>query len=394
MRRVLILTFACCAMLLMSAPAPLAAQETPIFTRMVRTVPSDWVGARGLFSYVDYAALAATFSGGVRPQSSADLTNSDNAALSRWIPVLTSISAGDSDLTSVLRLDAEMREAVGFDFFALDQVLSFGSPPTDGVVYSGRFDEAAIAAAFAKRSYTESALNEVRLWCGDPTCDRDAGLKVNPRDRQPANPFGGALGRREPIALTDGLLFNSADIDVLKQMISAYTEPKPESALPEMLTMTNALLKEGTLLQTWWFARDTVSANDPNGLPAYTLGGFAHIARPDGTQAVYVALVYAGEGAAEAVELLPTRIREYQSLVVRQNYLPMIEERGGTVGEAQLVEDSDTGQSTVLLPISISQEEAPITPEFGITPAPRSQLVFRLFTDSVMRRDLGFLATK
>ena len=100
-------------------------------------------------------------------------------------------------------------EVVGFDFTDIDRAITFGTPPSNGTVLVGSFDPSAIGAAYAARGYTSSAAGEHALLCPEAGCD--TGLALDLASIDPRIPFGGRLGRSEPLAVAPSDLLSSAD---------------------------------------------------------------------------------------------------------------------------------------------------------------------------------------
>jgi hypothetical protein len=303
-------------------------------------------------------------------------------------------ASGDGDLVSA-SLD-RMRESVGFDFFSIDQVMTFGNAPSNGRLYTGRFGTQAVEAAFLARDYTKFERGGVNVFCGDPACDPALALRVNVLDRRVGDPFGGSLGRREPIALAPNLIMNSPDMRVFDAMVAAYNSGSPSLAQnADVRALLTVLTAEGAIVQANFLNPYSIgpSQGDDAGIAPYSLAALVHVLREDGAQPVYIALTYAEESAAQAAgEVLATRIQAYQSMA-RRPFADLLAARGGTLAAIQIIQPEEGASYVLLLPIS-SAPPTGIPAErnnFGYR-SPDAMMIYSLFVDALYRRDLGFLA--
>lgn len=195
---------------------PAAAQdETNPLLDLLAFVPdtSETWDAAPLVSYADYRAIETAR--GINTPTAQDFA--ERTELSRlWIAATNGIASG-LPLNYLMAYLEGMEAITGFSWFDLDRALTFGQPPTMGKVLAGDFDAVRIGAAFAARDYSDDSTGELTLWCPPNGCD--TGLEMNLRTRDPANPFGGELGRSEPIATLPGFVLNSPDDTVLTAMI-------------------------------------------------------------------------------------------------------------------------------------------------------------------------------
>ena len=133
---------------------------------------------------------------------------------------LDGIASGPSDLfAGLMNGGPAWPEVVGFDFTDIDRAITFGTPPSNGTVLVGSFDPSAIGAAYAARGYTSSAAGEHALLCPEAGCD--TGLALDLKSIDPRIPFGGRLGRSEPLAVAPSDLLSSADAATIDEMLAA-----------------------------------------------------------------------------------------------------------------------------------------------------------------------------
>ncbi len=306
---------------------------------------------------------------------------------------LNGLGAGMSNLIQVFQLEG-MREAVGFDFFTVHRTLEFGQPPSMGDILQGDFDPAAIGAALMARDFVEETTDGTLLWCGPDGCD--SGLKQDLRGRNPADPFGGQLGRKQPLAFVPpDTLLSSASYDVVQAMLASQQSPDEDSilSLPEYRAAAEAITARGTLLQAVIIPPDALYEEPAGkgGVPRYELAVFAHI-RDEEDVLTLVGLVYANERlASQATDLLPIHFDAAVSQRVNRPFAEMVAERGGTVSKGQWYVEQDSGYAVALLEFRSPVEAAEPDPD-AQPPAPRaSGLIFRLLVQSLYNRDTAWL---
>lgn len=209
-------------------PLLLALSAVPD-TPEVRTSPI-------IANFADYRANYALR--GVEPASAyADM---DGDALGEAVNSLP--TTGVMALASYFGVLGEMPPLTGFDFFEIDYALEFGQPPALGAVIGGAFDQAAIVAAHEGRGYTVETSDAAGLvlLCGADGCD--SGAEIDFDNRNPANPFGGALGQSHPLAVSDSLILSSRDFGILTDIQSAQAGEIPSLADDEVVQAIANLL--------------------------------------------------------------------------------------------------------------------------------------------------------
>lgn len=235
--------------LLLILALPAAAQEPqhPL-AQMFAVIPQSGVSESGSFiSYVDNRAVFSQ-RGGSFSANSREFSQllGDDDARALWMANALRVASGMPDWTQYLmQIHPEATELIGMEWFDIDQTLSFGVPPTAGAVLRGQFDPERVRAAFEARDFAAETIDGVKVLCWIEGCDQ--GLMIDVRSRNPANPFGGNLGRREPVALLPNLLLNSPAIEVVNGMIQAATGAAP-SLLddPDYAAVTDLISELGT----------------------------------------------------------------------------------------------------------------------------------------------------
>ncbi|MBA3874575.1 MAG: hypothetical protein H0X30_36060, partial [Anaerolineae bacterium] len=317
-------------------------------------------------------------------------------------------------------LSDEMPNVVGFDFFNVEQELNYGMPPQQTLQLKGQFDLAKVRLALTSQGFTKQDQSGVEVWCGPDGCD--SGTKQNLKDRNPANPFGGDLGRKWPMILQENDLIGTPDLTIMQNHVAVKAGNTPSLAdAPEYRAAVEALTQNGVLMQAnFWDGEILASMSnldpiimtapaeqrkailsdilkDYETLPVYKLLAFGDIAN-DTKAAGEVALVYnAEEDAKKAAEIIPKRIATFKSLVSQRPLTQILEDRGVTAPDVQVVESK--GQYVVLVSLTstkTSDEDilAYTTAEEGgsVTINPPG-LVYRYLVSSALQRDLGWLGT-
>jgi hypothetical protein len=295
----------------------------------------------------------------------------------------------------------------GGHFFDIDRELHFGNPPDDGLVLAGTFDPTSIAAAHAARGFTSTNAGDWTLLCGASGCDE--GFAIDLDVREPAAPFGGQLGRQQPLLLSAGTLLSSASLDTVEAMRdtadrtrrSLADDPAVRSALGAI--PDDAMLRQVTLVPPQLllpaigsFLNDAVTAEEfslrlervaPGPIPQYRLVILADTATLD-EQVAYVALAYDTEAdARSAAAALPGRIDVLDSIDDLRPLRELFEDQGVTDIEAAVhVAPEGSGAAAVL------ELRAPL-PSSDLTrdPVARSSLPYRLVVEMVLSRDVFWL---
>jgi hypothetical protein len=282
--------------------------------------------------------------------------------------------------------------------------MSFGKPPRTGLILNGKFDPAAIGTALKAQGFVQSALDSLMLWCGPKGCA--SGLQQDLAAITPANPFGGQLGRKQPIAVQPDYVFSSADYSVVQGIAGAIHKKQPSLAeAKEYLAAVEAFTASGTLIQAYFVNVQLISkveipkrpgmdrvatamAKDFAPIPQYSLVALAHIVEGNEQRAV-VALVYdRAADAKTAAEILPKRITAYQSLVSGRPFVEIVRERGGSIDTPQIYSSTATGKSVLTITF-----RGPIEPETPVDGRFRvSGLLYVLLMQSIAYRDIGWLA--
>ncbi|CAN5630186.1 hypothetical protein BH23CHL8_BH23CHL8_05870 [soil metagenome] len=384
--------------------------------QVLSRVPASAEVLAAPLSYVDYRALETARPGAATPASFAELMallEADDASGNAWFAAAQGISSGPSALLRELFSEGALwPDSVGLDFFDIDRAAQFGSPPATGVVLLGAFQPEAIAAAYEGRGYTGTTVGERTLWCSEAGCD--TGLQVDLARRDPSVPFGGRLGRREPLAVSAQDVLSSADLATLEGMLAAASGEAPAVAdHPAYRALALAPRSDVAVIQATLLSGDQVApAPDLIGLldaspedAAALLAELTNTLEPlpvaeaigifDGAtateQVVTIALAFAAEpDAALAADSVIQRLGAARSLVSDVSMSELLAERGVTAIDGWTLPATEG-----VLGVAVIELRAPLAaegPDPGSGSMTPSSRLYRLFVDMIYRRDVLWLA--
>ncbi len=404
----LLLTF-----LLLSTFTLVAAQpvETPLL-RMLARIP-DTSAARETFSYADYRALVAARPGAPTATSWAEFEalNDDEQAL--FISALQGLSSGSDFFQRYFMETGDMTGVVGFDLLNVVRAAAYGNPPASVTILEGEFDTDAVITAHEARGYSSEHQGDLTLLCGADGCEN--GMQTNLRDRNTANPFGGELGRSQPVLVGQRLVASSPSIDALNLVSSAITgDERNLLDQPAYRAAAEAITADGTLIQAY-FVNSTDIAPAAEGLLLnsrlsaeqvkalteqlqdefvpllqYNLIAFADTLTGS-EQTTIIALVYTNHADAEAsAALFPARLEEAMSFQTNALFGDMLKERGVTATDVAIY---DASSNRSVLTISL---RSPL-PSAELADGERPQSISRVYSllvRALFARDLSWLATQ
>jgi len=412
-------------MLGLSAAAAQTALDAQPLLKMLANVP-DNATSRSEIYFNDRAAIEAAYPSANMPADWAafqayrdDKGKTDSfKPIDLWWKVWRNQQS--SNIARYMGVSDEMPAVVGFDFFTIEQEMNYGQPPQQTLQLNGAFDLDKVRAALTAQGYSQQDQAGVEVWCGADGCD--SGAKVNLKDRNPSNPFGGDLGRKWPIIVQDNNLISSPNLDVIQNHVSVKIGSGANlGRVPQYRAAVDALTQNGVLMQAYFLDGDILEAmsnfdpvlsaakpelrkkiiadilKDYEPLPIYKLLGFGDIANDTETAGEAV-LVYSNEAdAKKAAEILPKRMANYMSLATQRPLAQLLADRGVTQPEVQVVESN--GQYVVLVSFasakpSVEDILATNASEDGgsVTIVPPGSM-YRLLIGAIMQRDLGWLST-
>lgn len=314
----------------------------------------------------------------------------------------------------------DMPQVMGFDFFDIDAVLTYGQPPEQVQVFMGEFDTDQIDAAVTANGYIREDLGDLPYWCSEEGCD--AGQRSDLINRNPANFFGGDLGRRFPFVQLGDQLVASAAQRRVEAAAAVYSDEGGSLADdPRFLTAVNAMYgaftngdeDEAPLLREAYFIpadiltggldplafnrmtpeqiealKERLETGDENPLPIYRLAVLTDFGSTS-HQFAQIVLIYASEADAQAAtEIIPQRLETMESLASGQPLLDRFADRDMELLAPLVYEDEVTGQYAAVLTFQYPAA----SDELEDGRVARTGLGYTLLVNMLMTRDLYWLA--
>lgn len=378
---------------------------------ILNAVPDQSEFRESIVSYMDYRAMVDARVGAATPDSIDALVNRDSEEAAIYMATLMGINSGPDFIQDLYTGGELWAETVGFEFFDIEQAITFGNPPAFGNIIVGDFDTDAIATALSARNYTSSDLGDFVQWCGEVGCDN--GMDIDFANRNTGNPFGGRLGRQEPLLVSDNMIINALGLPLLIMAEDAVTDKANSLAdNANYAAAVNSINPDNVIIQAQFVHFSMISIDIANivlnadadvaeqmmeemiaeaeNLPQYNLVMFADTAT-ETEQVVYVILVYGSLDDAEiAVDVVPTRLDTAESLQYTMPLAEIFESRNITDIVATAVQDDENE-----LAVAVFEFHAPLAGNEMDDSArmSASSMVFQLFIQMLYSRDTAWLAT-
>jgi len=370
-------------------------EDSPLLAMLALTPDSAQIDA--FIDYTDFRAMEQARPGSMQPQSWDDLQrvrDDGDPAARMWLAASQGIQGQSNLLMSLFVEDWE--PTVGFGFFDIDRVLSYGQPPAVGTVFAGDFDPQNIEDALTTLGYTSEALDNSVLMCVTIATDCEEGYDVNIEQRNTSNPFGGDLGRRFPVIVNDETIHSASSASVLsEQQRTIQGEETTLAQNPSYRMAANALTDEGPLIQALFVApsllgspSDEVEQPETESLPAYRLLLMADSAT-ETEQVVQIVLIYNNEDSAQAAaEALPTRLENYRSVMTDDLFISALEATGEVSYAASVYANEDDDRFAAVLTLRTPLAEN----NLDDASVQSSSLLYARFYEALIFRDLGWLS--
>jgi hypothetical protein len=388
-------------------------------------------------SYIDYEAIVAMRPGAPQVNGWEELQlledsedEDKSASFGLWRSAISGIHSGPD---FIWRNENEVNDLMGFDFFEIERGVNY-SYATNGItIFDGDFDEEAIGIAFSNRGYIFQNFDGGTLWCGLNGCD---GTSVDIQNTNNLNPFGGDLGRVQPLLILDNYLISSPSFENIEIYSSIINHSQPTLAdNPYYRAAANSITDRGTLIQVQFFdpshfiiedakdlareiaSRETAlrkhSLGPPNeqelqeivekiveywqehytSIPLYSLVALADIVEGN-KQVTIIALVYdTVDDAHVGSEILHRRLIEYPFTVLGYRQLTeALDDRQAIIEAPYVYTDVDSGKSVAIVSLHApmpSQNPLFIGGKHELYPMPST--VFRLFVAMLYRGESHWL---
>ena len=349
-------------LLLLTLATGLSAQTDPPPMLAVLAAVPDTPNARSVLGYADYAAIMG------------EATTEDDRLRSLGI-----VMSGPEFNNVEARLESQ-ETLIGVPMLAMEQGATWGMPPAQAYLYQGAFDPAAIQAAYDARDYSSEALGDLTLFCGPEGCD--SGMTVDPAGRQQGDPFGGQLGRPQPVLLAPfsggSQLISAPAFEVLTASADALDGTVPSLAdSPDIQAAVRALLASGDLLQAYFLSPDAVGPSpDGKGLPPSLLLALSENDSEEDRVAT-VTMVFPSLADAEtAAATVEDRIDEVVMDSTGEPFTALLKDRG-VLYSVSALEDEDTGLGVLQVVFTTPDDD---------------RSAYGLLVNAWSRRELGWLA--
>jgi hypothetical protein len=416
-----ILRFAAAIIVSMMIVFSASAQEDdiPPILQILALVPDT--ARQGYVGYSDVRAAEQTRPGAAQPENYAEylrLREERDPSASLWLDAFP--PSGFGFVGYVLQEGGTMPEAIGFDLLDIDRAVTFGDAPSIANIYTGNFDEEAIDNALTGQDFTKEELGGHALWCGDEGCEE--GLTSDVLAPNPSNPFGGALGRQQPIVLAGDFIYSAGDIKVVEAITERVNDekrslaevPEYQTAVKAMTDNQNTLLRQAYFIHPlqvnrtsigWEFVYLALNNLEYHEMPEdreearaeareqfgelapYRLVALADYADANHQYGSVIVVYESAADAAEALDIIRQRIEISPLMPARQTLAEVFDSY-----EAELlptiIEDEVTGLAAAVFVWRYDQLS--VEPKMGIYEQPGR--IYRLFRSMIETRDTMWLA--
>lgn len=373
---------------LFTVSTPITEAQAPLFDRqqhpmleMMRFVPDGQIIYEALTNYINYEALQSANGLTVDPVNFAEWDALEDYERTLWIHRSMGWTTGPP-LNNIMRQEDAINFS-GFDSFTVEQAITFGDPPANGVIYTVPLDRPVFETAMNTSNYEQTTLGlgELEAWC--PTDGCDVGVNVNPAERNLGFIFDNSgLGRRPPILIDGNYVATSFPEEIATAMAESYTGDSNSlvdnddygALFRAMVTIEG---DAGTLVQMTTVPTDEyleIDLNDSDvsiaGIPlsaenlptswanygplsAYTAFAMASYQSDDELLAAVMA-VYDNEADAQvAADELAIRVRDFANEIVVGRDTPLIEAlQGDAVVNAPQVIADENGRFVAVVSVS------------------------------------------
>lgn len=397
---------------------PVNAQEEHPLLVMLGRVPNVPTTRTDIY-YVDWRAIEVAYPPALKPPNYAAFNSigRDIPGIQLWW--LTFRNASSQIAQYAFDVGEEMPSVVGFDLFQIERELAYGRPPANTLQLEGSFELATIRNAFSALGFVQEARDDAELWCSQAGCDQ--GYRTDIIERQTANPFGGDIGRKQPLLIGDNVLISSADNALIElHILAANGHTLTLADVPQYRAVIDNAVARGTVIQAYFvdgefLAQLQTTPIDPlqnlsetnpeapsterESLPVYQMILMVDIVS-ETEQIGFFGLVYSDEADAyKAAELLPQRIANYNSNVVERPMSALLASRYITV-RTDVSQHEETGLWITALewvsPKATTEEIFTLTDLSNSDTATIEKsapgLVYRLMIQMLFRRDTGWLS--
>ena len=225
-----------------------AAPSEDALLAPLEVVPDTPNARLGGFPGVGFADVGAALALAVGPIPSTreDFEALGDAARDGWATAWRRLPSGPQELRSgALTMIASMEDLLGFEWFAIEQALGYGRPPTLGIVLAAEVDAERLGERLTRRDFSATLLDGLTVW------HRNEDGRVSLAQGEPGDPFVGPLGMAARIALLPGQLVGTRFWSMTREVVdtAAGRYPSLADALDYRTLAEAALEGDGALIQ-------------------------------------------------------------------------------------------------------------------------------------------------
>jgi len=375
---------------------------------LLAEIPADPVNQSDAYLYfTDLSALESAYNA-TRPANAEEFSKFEELGESYTVWYVGIRQIQNLLISQTFMTVESMPEKVGFSTLDVDQSLTFGTPPGNGLILAGTFDQEAVSNAYQDNlGMASTVIDKFTLWCAEADCS--SGTKISLDSRMRENPFGGDLGQRQPMSISDELLMASPDLDLVLAHLAAAAGKQPSLADDAAYrSAVNAVARDADVIQAT-IANPVVverianqqPMDDNSGeafqeLPPFELFILADVVTED-EQIARLGFVYQDTSAAEtAAPILLERLANH----------PTIQYSGKTVGEMLAERDvteprsyvvKEAGRVVLVLEFptrkATTAEIVPMREIGNQYTATVPGMVYRLFMGLIISNDTGWMST-
>lgn len=370
--------------------APTKTSASPL-VNLLAGIPQDPISeSKGEIYFMDAAAMEAAYNVTRPPDAEIFMNLRDHDEYVAWWVVGKETLGLLGDF---LLMAETMPEAVGFSALDIDQAIQFGAPPSQGLIFMGKFDAGAIEDAYETNlDFEPNDFDGTTVWCSTEGCE--SGMQIDPGNALRENPFGGRLGQRQPMIISSDLLMASPDLDLLLAHVSARKGKLPSLADdPAYRVAANAVSKDAYVLQSMIVNRTFLQQMVNN--PPYDLLILADVVAQD-EQITRLGLVYRDIESPEMVaSALLERLASHQSAQFKRPFAELLTARNVTSPRHFIYQEADRTVVVLEFPTrkATPDELAQMVNFFNYegTATPPG-LVYRLFFQALGMGDISWLS--
>ncbi|MDP1624751.1 MAG: hypothetical protein Q8L64_03170 [bacterium] len=371
--------------------APTKTSTSPL-VNLLAGVPQEPINQADDFIYfMDAAAMEAAYNVARPPNAEIFMNLRDHDEYVAWWVVGKETLGLLGDF---LLMAETMPETVGFSALDIDQAIQFGSPPGRGLIFMGKFDAGAIEDAYETNlDFEPNDFDGTAVWCWTEGCEN--GMQIDPGNALRENPFGGHLGQRQPMLISNDLLMASPDLDLVLAHVGAAKGTLSSLADdPTYRAAANAVSKDAYILQAI-IANQTL-IRQMTTAPLHELLILADVVAHD-EQIARLGLVYLDiESPEETASDILERLANHQSMQFKRPFAELFADRNVTnpryfihqeAGRTVVVLEFPTRKAT---PDELIQMQNIVGYEGTATPP---GLVYRLFFQALGIGDTSWLGS-